>query len=114
VGGFMREVGTVVRSSHESFDGSGYPDGLRGEEIPLESRIVACCDAYDAMTTDRAYRLARPIGDAIAELRRCAGTQFDPRVVDAVVHVVERERGVVVDDSALLPDPSILLSERAP
>ena len=84
IGGFMSEVGKVVRWSHERFDGGGYPDGLAGEKIPIESRIVFCCDAFDAMTTDRPYR--RSLGEAVAldELRANAGTQFDPRVVTAL------------------------------
>jgi putative nucleotidyltransferase with HDIG domain len=89
VGGIMREVGVVVRSSHERWDGSGYPDGLCGEEIPLESRIVAACDAYNAMTTDRAYRKAMPFDAALGELERCAGSQFDPVVVAALIRVVK-------------------------
>jgi putative nucleotidyltransferase with HDIG domain len=113
VGGFMAEVGAIVRSSHEEFDGSGYPDGLAGERIPLEARIVSCCDAFNAMTTDRPYRAARSTGDALAELHRCSGTQFDPRVVDAVVAVVERDRARV-DDAALLPDPAALLPQPQP
>jgi two-component system, cell cycle response regulator len=76
-------VATIVRSSHERYDGAGYPDELAGEEIPLGARIVAVCDSYDAMTTDRAYRDAMPVCEALAELDRCAGTQFDPRVVAA-------------------------------
>jgi putative nucleotidyltransferase with HDIG domain len=88
VGGFMREVGVIVRSHHERWDGSGYPDGLAGDEIPLEARIVACCDAWSAMTTTRSYRDAMPIPDAVAEMRRSAGTQFDPRVVDALLQSV--------------------------
>jgi putative nucleotidyltransferase with HDIG domain len=88
VGGFMREVGVIVRSHHERWDGSGYPDGLAGDEIPLEARIVACCDAWNAMTTTRSYRDAMPIPDAVAEMRRSAGTQFDPRVVDALLQSV--------------------------
>jgi HD-GYP domain-containing protein (c-di-GMP phosphodiesterase class II) len=86
----LAEVASMVRSSHERFDGAGYPDRLRGEKIPLGARIVAVCDAYDAMVTTRSYRAARPAHEAIAELRRCAGTQFDPRVVEAFVAVVER------------------------
>ena len=66
-------------------DGSGYPDGLAGEEIPLVARIVACCDAYNAMTTDRSYRKAMPRKEAVAELRRSSGTQFDPDVVEALI-----------------------------
>jgi putative nucleotidyltransferase with HDIG domain len=90
VGGMMHEVGRIVRGSHEDWDGTGYPDGLMGEEIPLASRIVSCADAYSAMTTDRSYRKALGHDKAIAELRRCAGTQFDPRVVEAAIAVVGR------------------------
>lgn len=71
-----------VRASHERFDGGGYPDGLAGEAIPLESRIIGVCDAYDAMVSDRPYRNAKSAGAALAELQRCAGAQFDPRVVE--------------------------------
>jgi diguanylate cyclase (GGDEF)-like protein len=87
----FRNAATIVRSSHERWDGTGYPDGLAGEEIPLASRIVSACDAFEAMTTSRPYRVARTTEDALAELRRCAGTQFDPRIVAALVAVV-RER----------------------
>jgi HD-GYP domain-containing protein (c-di-GMP phosphodiesterase class II) len=87
VGGLLGEVGRLVRSCHERWDGAGYPDGLAGEEIPLVARIVCCCDAFSAMTTDRPYRKARPPHEALAELERCAGTQFDPRVVAALVAV---------------------------
>jgi putative two-component system response regulator len=73
----------VVRSHHERIDGSGFPDGLRADSIPLEARIVAVVDAFDAMTTNRAYRPLRPIDDAIQELRRCAGVHFDAEVVEA-------------------------------
>jgi two-component system cell cycle response regulator len=76
-------VAKLVRASHEHFDGSGYPDGLAGEAIPLGARIVAVCDAFDAMTMSRPYRDAMGIEDALAEIRACAGTQFDPTVVDA-------------------------------
>ena len=85
IGGLMRDVGDIVRSSHERFDGAGYPDGLVGDEIPIEARIVFCCDAYDAMTTDRVYREALTVEAAITELRANAGTQFDPIVVDALL-----------------------------
>jgi len=88
----LRPVARLVRSTHERWDGSGYPDGLRGDEIPLGARVVAVCDAFDAMTTERPYR--DPIGEveANAELRRCAGTQFDPMVVGAFCRVIARER----------------------
>jgi two-component system cell cycle response regulator len=77
------EIAALVRSTHEHFDGGGYPDGLTGEEIPAIARIVSVCDAYDAMTSVRPYRPALSEEEAIAELRRCAGTQFDPVVVVA-------------------------------
>jgi putative nucleotidyltransferase with HDIG domain len=76
-------VAEIVRSSHERWDGDGYPDRLAGEKIPLGARIVSVCDSYDAMTTDRAYRDAMAVSEALDELDRCAGTQFDPRVVAA-------------------------------
>jgi HD-GYP domain-containing protein (c-di-GMP phosphodiesterase class II) len=85
VGGLLGEIGRVVRSCHEYWDGNGYPDGLAGEQIPLLARIVACCDAFNAMTSDRSYRKALPEHEAVAELRRGRGTQFDPQVVDAVI-----------------------------
>ncbi len=94
IGGLMRDVGEVVRSSHERYDGTGYPDGLVGEEIPIESRVVFCCDAFNAMTTSRAYREARPIEVAAAELRENSGTQFDPAVVETLLAIVEGEYGV--------------------
>jgi two-component system, cell cycle response regulator len=81
-------VGALVRSSHERWDGMGYPDGLAGEAIPLGARIVAVCDAYDAMVSERPYKSAMPVDDALAELRRCAGSQFDPAVVEAFALVV--------------------------
>jgi HD-GYP domain-containing protein (c-di-GMP phosphodiesterase class II) len=89
VGGVLAEVGRIVRSSHEHYDGSGYPDGLAGEDIPIEARIVTCCDAFSAMTTTRSYRDAMPLETALAELHACAGTQFDPQVADALATVVK-------------------------
>jgi putative nucleotidyltransferase with HDIG domain len=89
VGGLLGEIGKIIRSCHERHDGSGYPDGLAGDEIPLVARIVACCDAYNAMTTHRSYRKAMPRDEAVAELRRGAGTQFDPAVVKALIVTVE-------------------------
>jgi diguanylate cyclase (GGDEF)-like protein len=83
-------VAHVVRSSHERFDGKGYPDGLAGKAIPLAARILFVCDAFDAMTSDRSYRSAIPAESALEELRACAGTQFDPAVVDAFALAFER------------------------
>ncbi|MDX6720756.1 MAG: hypothetical protein QOJ63_3010 [Solirubrobacteraceae bacterium] len=91
VGG-LREVGLVVRWSHEHFDGKGYPDGLAGERIPLASRVVAVADAYSAMTTRRPYRDALPHAVAIAELKAHAGTQFDPDVAAAAIRVLSAQR----------------------
>ena len=88
VGGLLGEIGRVIRSCHEHWDGNGYPDGLAGDEIPLLARIVACCDAFNAMTSDRSYRKALPQHEAVAELRRGRGTQFDPRVVDALIETL--------------------------
>jgi HD-GYP domain-containing protein (c-di-GMP phosphodiesterase class II) len=85
VGGVLGEVGVLVRSCHERYDGGGYPDRLAGETIPIEARIVACCDAFNAMTTDRPYRNALSLDDAHAELRRNRATQFDPDVVDCLL-----------------------------
>jgi diguanylate cyclase (GGDEF)-like protein len=85
----LAPVARLVRSSHERWDGGGYPDGLIGEAIPLGARIVFVCDAYDAMTSDRCYQHARTPQEAIAELRRHAGTQFDPRVVEALCDHLE-------------------------
>jgi HD-GYP domain-containing protein (c-di-GMP phosphodiesterase class II) len=88
VGGILGNVGRIVRSCHEDWDGTGYPDRLIGEAIPRVARIVRCCDAYSAMTTDRSYRKALPVSEAIAELHRCSGTDFDPAVVEALVAAV--------------------------
>jgi HD-GYP domain-containing protein (c-di-GMP phosphodiesterase class II) len=96
VGGLLGRVGEIVRSCHERWDGCGYPDGLQGEDIPLPSRIVFACDAYNAMTTDRPYRQALTSDVALEELARNAGTQFDPRVVQALVKVIEEGRAHIV------------------
>jgi putative nucleotidyltransferase with HDIG domain len=88
VGGLLADVGRIVRWHHERYDGSGYPDGLAGDRIPLVSRIVACCDAFNAMTTDRPYRAALTAEQALAELRAEAGAQFDPTVVAALTDVI--------------------------
>src|SRR3954462_10181005 len=90
VGGLLARVGEVVRSCHERWYGHGYPDGLAGEEIPISARIVFACDAYNEMTTDRPYRAAMTREAAVAELHANTGTQFDPKVVLALVQVVEQ------------------------
>jgi HD-GYP domain-containing protein (c-di-GMP phosphodiesterase class II) len=88
VGGLLGHVGHLVRSCHEHWDGNGYPDRLAGDSIPLVARIVCACDAFSAMTTDRPYRAARTEAEAVEEMIRCAGTQFDPDVVAALARVV--------------------------
>jgi diguanylate cyclase (GGDEF)-like protein len=83
----------IVRSSHERWDGTGYPDGLAGSDIPLGARVIFACDAYDAMTSDRPYQAARESAVALAELRSCAGSQFDPEVVEALARVLATGAG---------------------
>ena len=96
----LHEVARLVRSSHERYDGTGYPDGLSGEEIPLPSRIVFACDSFHAMISRRPYAPGMSQAQACQEMRRCAGTQFDPQVVEALL--------------AELAQPSRLHSEAAP
>ena len=91
----LEQVALAVRHEHEHWDGSGYPDALVGDAIPLASRIVLVCDAYHAMTSNRPYRMAMPLEEAVEELRRCAGIQFDPDVVQALL-----------DDLAESPPPA--------
>ena len=91
VGGFMKSVGLIVRSHHERWDGSGYPDGLVGEDIPLEARIITCCDSWNAMRTDRSYRKALSHEVARAELIGNSGEQFDPTIVAALLAILKAQ-----------------------
>jgi HD-GYP domain-containing protein (c-di-GMP phosphodiesterase class II) len=102
VGGLLGEVGRLVRSCHERYDGLGYPDGIAGDAIPIEARIVCCCDAFNAMTTDRPYRSALSTPEALNELRVHRGTQFDPDVVDCLLKMH-------ADAAAKPPPPDALL-----
>jgi HD-GYP domain-containing protein (c-di-GMP phosphodiesterase class II) len=86
----LARTAELVRSSHERFDGTGYPDGIPGPAIPLGARIIGVCDAYVRMTTEQPYQRAFSSSDALAELRRCAGTQFDPGIVDVVCDLIGR------------------------
>jgi putative nucleotidyltransferase with HDIG domain len=103
VGGFMREVGLIVRSHHERWDGTGYPDRLAAEQIPREARIIACCDTWNAMRTDRVYRKALRHEDALAELQAVAGAQLDPKIVKALTSIVT---SVKQPETAAEPAPS--------
>jgi len=93
----LSEAAALIRSSHERFDGDGYPDGLRGEEIPIGSRVIAVCDAFDAMIADRPYRTGIPPAAALRELERCAGSQFDPAVVAAFQQTLNGLAGATPD-----------------
>jgi len=112
VGGFMREVGHIVRSHHERWDGAGYPDGLAGEQIPLEARIITCCDTWNAMRTDRPYRQALSEEVALAELTSVAGTQLDPDIVDAFVTFVIQPAAEA--EAAAISDAGAASATRAP
>jgi putative nucleotidyltransferase with HDIG domain len=96
----LRHLSPMVKYHHEWWNGHGYPDGLQGEAIPLESRILAVCDAVEAMASDRPYSRARSLDEIIAELRRCAGAQFDPNIVEKFVRVTERQGEHFVVNSA--------------
>lgn len=86
---FARDVGPIIRGHHERWDGTGYPDGLRGEDIPIGARIIAIVDAYDAMTTDRPYRAALSDAEAIERLRMARGSQFDPHLLDVFLSLLD-------------------------
>lgn len=106
----LRATAPAILHHHERYDGKGYPSGLRGEEIPLESRIISVADSFSAMITDRPYSAGRTTEDALQELLRCAGTQFDPEVVEAFVAAVRRQPPGDGGDSLVTGDP--LLSGR--
>jgi HD-GYP domain-containing protein (c-di-GMP phosphodiesterase class II) len=106
-GGVLGEVGRIVRACHERWDGAGYPDGLAGERIPLAARIIFACDAFNAMTTDRSYRDARSLDEALSELRANAGTQFDPRVVEVVARVVGPAPAATAGEAASARDQAL-------
>ena len=90
---FFEGVVALVRGHHERWDGDGYPDGLRAQEIPVGARILCACDSYNAMTTNRPYRAALSVGAALEEMRRCTGSQFDPEVVAALERVLAQQSG---------------------
>jgi two-component system cell cycle response regulator len=97
----LKGVARLVRASHERYDGRGYPDRLMGDEIPLGARIVSVCDSFQAMTTDRPYRPAVTREEALGELRRCAGRQFDPMVVEAFTRLIAERLGITARVAAV-------------
>ena len=88
----MQGIARMVRHEHESFDGSGYPDGLAGDAIPIGSRIILACDTYHAIVSDRPYRARQTHAAAVVELSRCAGRQFDPRVTELLIGHLHMQR----------------------
>ncbi|HSO93562.1 MAG TPA: HD domain-containing phosphohydrolase, partial [Candidatus Dormibacteraeota bacterium] len=109
---FLAPLGPIVRAEHERWDGAGYPDGLKGEEIPIEARIIHACDAFHAMASDRSYRRALPLPQIIAEFHDKSGSQFDPRVVEAMLQLIEQEKPQVTASAqaAGTPAPAAALS----
>lgn len=103
---FARDVAPIVRGHHEHWDGSGYPYGLRGDEIPIGARIIAIVDAYDAMTTDRPYRQALSQERAVQRLRARSGIQWDPELTALFIELVEQKRLVVPSNAGMMPYPS--------
>jgi len=99
---FPWPIAPIVRHHHEHYDGGGYPAGLKGEEIPMLARVLTVADAFEAMIADRPYRQGRSKQDAVLELRRCSGSHFDPRVVDAFIRVLERE--AIDEDLSIEPE----------
>jgi putative nucleotidyltransferase with HDIG domain len=97
----LKHAKNIIEHHQECFDGTGYPEGLRGKDIPLGARIVAVADAFGAMTTNRPYRKALTVGEAVKELKKCAGTQFDPQLVEVFISILE-EKGIMDE---LLKDP---------
>ena len=91
----------VARCHHERWDGTGYPSGLRGEEIPEAAAITSVADSFDAMTSDRPYRAGRPTSEAGREIVACSGTQFSPRVVEALLRLYQGGRLLLIDGSKL-------------
>ncbi|MBI1975968.1 MAG: hypothetical protein HYS56_00485, partial [Candidatus Omnitrophica bacterium] len=87
----LKEMAGIIRYHQETGEGTGYPQGVKGDEIPLGSRVAAVVDTFDAITHDRPYRKGKSIKEALEELRRCAGTQFDPVIVELMCEIWEKE-----------------------
>jgi putative nucleotidyltransferase with HDIG domain len=106
----FRDAAPAVRHHHERWDGLGYPDGLRGTEVPLEAAIVGLADAWDAMVTDRPYRAALQLGEALSEVRGGRGRQFNPAVVDAFLAVAKRQPADVLPDDGPVDIPAVVVA----
>jgi HD-GYP domain-containing protein (c-di-GMP phosphodiesterase class II) len=98
--GFSSRISTAIRHHHERWDGSGYPDGFVSADIPLPARIIAVADAFDAMTCDRPYRARMTVDAAVRELRKHAGSQFDPHLVEEFIEVIESGAVDTLDDGS--------------
>jgi diguanylate cyclase (GGDEF)-like protein len=109
---FLAPLGPIVRGEHERWNGTGYPDGLKGEEIPIEARIIHACDSFHAMASDRSYRKALPLEEIISEFVKESGEQFDPRVVEAMLQLIRQEppRITAAAQASGQPAPSVALS----
>jgi HD-GYP domain-containing protein (c-di-GMP phosphodiesterase class II) len=95
---FLKDEKSIVRHHHERFDGTGYPDGIKGKAIPLGARIIAVADTFDAITSDRPYRPIYPMNKAVEEIRECSGTQFDPSVVEAFLQLIKNDKYVELQE----------------
>ena len=108
----LTPVARLVRAAHERWDGAGYPDRTAGEAIPLGSRIIAACDANASMTSERSYRTKRERAAAIDELRRCAGSQFDPAIVEVLCTALETEPDLANPDRPMPAYPALAAAAR--
>jgi PAS domain S-box-containing protein len=108
----LNEIADMILHHHERWDGKGYPDGLKEEETPLLSRIISVVDAFDAMVSNRSYRAAKSVDEAIAELERCSGTQFDPTLVKEFVPICRSMVGNVIPDEEKLKTPADTIAEK--
>ena len=98
----LARIRLMVLHHHEFFDGSGYPNALSGEDIPIGARIITIADSYDTITSDRSYKKGRTAEEALAELERCAGTQFDPRLIEAFVRAMRLLPNPIIEAASLL------------
>lgn len=91
----LRQLASVARYHHEWWNGQGYPEGLEGEHIPLEARIISLCDAVESMTSERPYQKAKSLTAIIRKVQRCAGSQFDPKIAELFVRLIQQDSGLI-------------------